>query len=425
MIPRYSRPEATSIWSQKYNLWLKVEVAAAETLAHHKVIPAKLGNKVARNLAKTKINPARIDALEAELSHDVIAFLTHVAEQMGSESRFVHYGMTSSDLLDTTIALQLKQSGELLAKDLTRLIKATEALAKKHKNTPIMGRSHGIHAEPTSFGLKMLSFAAEFRRALERLQLATKQVAVCQLSGAVGTFAHLDPAYEKTFAKKLKLGVEPVSTQVVARDRHGFFFVVLASIASSLERLAVEIRHLARSELAEALEPFGKKQKGSSAMPHKRNPVLTENITGLVRLVRGYAIPMLENVALWHERDISHSSVERVAAPDAVIALDFALERMVGVIKGLDVFPKAMAKNLASGQYVSQGVLLALIKSGMSREKAYRLVQSHCIDGDDVRQKLTEDKAVQKALTKKELDALFKPEYYLRHTNKIFKRYFS
>ena len=425
MIPRYSRSQATAIWHNKYQLWLRVELAAAEALAHHKVIPKKTATSLARVLKSGKINPTRIDTLEKQLGHDVIAFLTHIAEQMGDESRFVHYGMTSSDLLDTTIAIQLKQSGELLQKDLKLLVRTLERLAKKHQHTATIGRSHGIHAEPTSFGLKLLSFAAEFKRGLERLTLATKQVAVCQLSGAVGTFAHLDPVYEKTFAKKLGLGVEPISTQVVARDRHGFFFAVLASVASSLERLAVEIRHLARNEVGEALEPFGSKQKGSSAMPHKRNPVLTENITGLARLVRGYAIPMLENVALWHERDISHSSVERVAAPDAVIALDFALVRMERVIKGLEVRPKAMANNLAGGQYASQGVLLGLIKSGMKREQAYRLVQTLSIDGTDIKTRLGNHKQIQQALTAKQLDQLLDPKYYLRHTATLFKRYFT
>lgn len=425
MIPRYTRAVVAEIWEDKYQLWLRIEIAAAEALAEHKFIPATAATAVA--LKKVKVDPKRVDELEASLNHDVIAFLTHVSEQMGDESRFVHYGMTSSDLLDTCLALQLKRSAQILDEGLGELITAAHKQAVAHKHTPCIGRSHGIFAEPTSFGLKMLSMAAEFARNRRRLAAATEEIATAKLSGAVGTYAHLSPQLEQTFAAKLGLTPEPLSSQIIPRDRHAYFFATLAVIASSLERLAVEIRHLARSEVGEALEPFGSEQKGSSAMPHKRNPILAENITGLARLVRGYCQPFLENVPLWHERDISHSSVERVAAPDAVAYLDFAIRRAALLLTGLEVRPTAMATNLekAQGLYASQGVLLALVRGGMPRENAYRLVQSAAMrakDLADFRTRLWALKEVQKALPAAELERLFDHAFYLRFVDDIFKR---
>lgn len=423
MIPRYTSPAVAAIWDEKYQLWLRIETVAAEVLVGRGIIP----EATVKSLKKAKVKPQRIDELEAELNHDVIAFLTHLAEQMGEEAAFIHYGMTSSDLLDTCLALQLSRSAEELDKSLTELISALKTLADKHKRTPCIGRSHGIFAEPTSFGLKMLYAAAEFARHRRRLAAAKEEVAVCQLSGAVGTHAHLSPEIEADFAARLGLAAEAISSQVVPRDRHAVFFSTLAVIASSVERLAVEIRHLARSEVGEVSEEFTAEQKGSSAMPHKKNPISAENITGLARLVRACYLPFMENVALWHERDISHSSVERVAAPDAVGYLDFALKRAAGLIKRLEVKPQAMKANLqkAKGLYASQGVLLALVRSGVSREKGYRLVQKAAMaarDGDDFRRRLRACKEVEKALSEKEMAKLFDPSHYLRFSDEIFRR---
>ena len=423
MIPRYTRAVAAEIWEDKYRLWLRIEIAAAETLAEHGLIPAA----TARSLKEVRVNPERVGELEAALGHDVVAFLTHLGEQMGEESRFIHYGMTSSDLLDTCLALQLRHSARILDEGLAALVEVAHKRALAHKRTPCIGRSHGVFAEPTSFGLKLLYAAAEFHRQRQRLAAAAAQISTCQLSGAVGTYAHLSPDIEETFATKLGLEPEPISSQVIPRDRHAFFFAVLAVIASSLERLAVEMRHLARSEVAEALEAFGSEQKGSSAMPHKKNPILAENITGLARLVRGYCLPFMENVALWHERDISHSSVERVAAPDAVVHLDFAIQRAVGLLEALDIRPAAMEANLkrAQGLYASQGVLLALVRGGLSREDAYRLVQTQAMRASgagDFKSRLLALKEVRKALSAAELERLFDPTFYLKFAERIFKR---
>ena len=376
MIDRYSRKEIKSIWEDKnkYAIWLKIELAAAEAMEKLKIIPKGVSKKVK---SKAKINVNRILEIEEKVKHDVIAFLTSINEQTGNDARYLHKGMTSSDVLDTCFNLQLKQSGEILLKDINELLISIKRKAIKHKYSLCIGRSHGIHAEPTTFGLKMLTFYQEFIRNKKRLENSIKEISTCAISGAVGTFANIDPKIESYVAKKLKLNIEPISTQVIPRDRHAQFFSTLGIIASSIERFATEIRHLQRTEVLEVEEFFGKKQKGSSAMPHKKNPILTENLTGLARLIRSSVIPALENVSLWHERDISHSAVERNIGPDATIALDFALARLANVVKNLNIYPKKMLKNLniTNGIFFSQRILLELTTVGFTREEAYKIVQ--------------------------------------------------
>jgi adenylosuccinate lyase len=430
MIPRYSRPEMTAIWEPqaKFQIWLDIELHACDAQAELGLIP-KAAAKAIRKRARFEI--ARIDEIERETRHDVIAFLTNVAEHVGPESRFIHQGMTSSDVLDTCLAVQLARASDILLADIDKVLAALKRRAFEHKNTVCIGRSHGIHAEPTTFGLKLASFYAEFARAKARLAAAKAEIATCAISGAVGTFANIDPRVEVYVAKKLGLTPEPVSTQVIPRDRHAMFFSVLAVIASSIDRLATEIRHLQRTEVREAEEYFAPGQKGSSAMPHKRNPVLSENLAGLARLVRGYAAPALENVALWHERDISHSAVERVIAPDATIALDFALARLAEVIEKLVVYPERMRANLetAGGIVFSQQVLLALTGKGMSREAAYKAVQRNAMAAWDgkggFRDLLAADPEVAKKLSRKELGALFDIKHHLKHVDTIFRRVFG
>jgi adenylosuccinate lyase len=432
MIPRYSRPEMTAIWSpeNRLSIWFEIEAHAAQAQAALGVIPKKAAAAIWRR-GRGKVRPERVEAIERRVRHDVIAFLTALAEHVGPEARFVHQGMTSSDVLDTCLAVQLKEAADILLADLERVLAALKKRAFEHKLTLCVGRSHGIHAEPTTFGLKLAGHYAEFARNRERLKLARREIATCAISGAVGTFANIDPFVERYVAKKLGLEVEPVSTQVIPRDRHAAFFSALALAASGIERLAVEIRHLQRSEVREVEEYFAPQQKGSSAMPHKRNPVLSENLTGLARLVRAYVVPALENVALWHERDISHSAVERVAAPDATIALDFALVRLADLIERLVVYPENMRANLErfGGLVHSQRVLLALTQAGMSREDAYRLVQRHAMkvfreDGDFLAS-LESDAEVSKYLPAQQLARLFDLGYHTKNVNRIFRRAFG
>lgn len=434
MIPRYSRPEMTAIWSPetKYRIWFEIEAHAASAMAELGVIPKDAAETIWAKGKDAKFDVARIDAIEAEVKHDVIAFLTHVAEIVGPEARYMHSGMTSSDVLDTCLNVQLVRAADLLLKDLDALLAALKRRAFEHKLTPTVGRSHGIHAEPTTFGLKMAQAYAEFARGRERLVAARKEVATCAISGAVGTFAQVDPRVEAYVAKAMGLAVEPVSTQVIPRDRHAMFFATLGVIASSMERLAVEVRHLQRTEVLEAEEFFSEKQKGSSAMPHKRNPVLSENITGLARMVRAYALPAMENVALWHERDISHSSVERMIGPDATVTLDFALARLTGLVDKLLVYPANMEKNLnkLGGLIHSQRILIALTKAGVAREDAYRLVQRNAMkvwggESNDFLGLLKADPDVKKALSDKELEANFNLDYHLAQVDTIFSRVFG
>jgi len=430
MIPRYSRPEMARLWEPeaKFGIWLEIETLAAEAMAKLGLVP-KEAAKAAR--ARGGFDIDRIDAIEAEVKHDVIAFLTSVAEKVGPEARYLHRGMTSSDVLDTCFNVQLVRAADLLIADVDRLLEALKQRAFEFKDTITVGRSHGVHAEPTTFGLKLAYAYAEFARGRARLVAAREEVATCAISGAVGTFAHVDPRVEAYVAEKLELKPEPISTQVIPRDRHAAYFAALAVVASSIERLATEIRHLQRTELLEAEENFTAGQKGSSAMPHKRNPVLSENLTGLARLVRAYAMPALEDVALWHERDISHSSVERVIGPDATIALDFALNRMTAIIKGLVVYPERMRANLErlGGLIHSQRVLLALTEAGVSREEAYRLVQRNAMKvwetGGDFLDQLLTDKDVTRALPEKTLRAQFDLGYHTKHVDTIFARVFG
>ncbi|MDA1090336.1 MAG: adenylosuccinate lyase [Proteobacteria bacterium] len=435
MIPRYSRPDMVAIWepSNKFRIWYEIEAHACDAQAALGVIP-KAAAKAVREKGDqpyTAARIARIDEIERETHHDVIAFLTELAEQVGDEARFVHQGMTSSDVLDTCLAAQLAQASDLLLADIDKLLAALKKRSLEHKLTPCVGRSHGIHAEPITFGLKLASFYAEFRRNRERLVAARKEIATCAISGAVGTFANIDPAVEAHVAEKIGLAIEPVSTQVIPRDRHAAFFACLGIIASSVERLATEIRHLQRTEVGEASEYFAKGQKGSSAMPHKRNPILTENLTGLARIVRMAVVPALENITLWHERDISHSSVERMIGPDATITLDFALNRLAGVVDKLVVHPDAMQKNLdqLGGLTFSQQVLLALTQAGMSREDAYAAVQRNAMDVWDGKGNfldlLSEDKKVGKFLTLAILKGLFDIDAHTKHVDTIFKRVFG
>ena len=433
MIPRYSRPEMTAIWEAqtRFRIWFEIEAHACDALAEIGVIPKEAAKAIWEKAGHVTFDVARIDAIEKVTHHDVIAFLTHLAEFIGPESRFVHQGMTSSDLLDTCLAVQLARASDILLASIDALLGALKRRAVEHKFTPVIGRSHGIHAEPMTFGLKLAQAYAEFSRGRERLVNARKEIATCAISGAVGTYANIDPRVEAYVAEKLGLAVEPASTQIIPRDRHAMFFATLGVIASSMERLATEIRHMQRTEVLEAEEFFAEGQKGSSAMPHKRNPVLSENVTGLARLVRAMAIPAMENVALWHERDISHSSVERMIAPDATITLDFALARLTQVIEKLIVYPANMKKNLdrLGGLIHSQRVLLALTQGGMSREEAYALVQRNAMpvwrgEGDFLTL-LKNDKDVRKVIGTAELEELFDLGYHLKNIDFIFERVFG
>ena len=427
MIERYSREELKNIWSDynKYSLWLKIEIASAEAMEKYKIIPKGVSKKVRR---KAKINTKRILEIEKKVKHDVIAFLTSITEKVGKEARYLHKGMTSSDVLDTCFNLQLKQSGEILVKDLDILLSSIKKQANKHKYSICIGRSHGIHAEPITFGLKMLSFYQEFLRNKKRLLNSISEISTCAISGAVGTFANIDPKVESHVAKKLKLKVEPVSTQIIPRDRHAQFFSTLAIIASSIERLAVEIRHLQRTEVLEVEEFFSSKQKGSSAMPHKKNPILSENLTGLARLIRSNVLPALENVVLWHERDISHSAVERNIGPDSTIALDFALVRLNQIIKNLNIYPKNMKKNLdlTNGLFFSQRVLLELTSCGFTREQAYLIVQKNAMNSwknnTSFFQNLIKDQRIIKKIPVNKLKKLFDLGYHSKRINIIFNR---
>jgi adenylosuccinate lyase len=430
MIPRYSRPAMSAIWEaqNRFRIWFEIEAHACDAQAALGVIPAEAARAVWQ---KGKFEIARIDAIERETHHDVIAFLTNLAEHIGPEARFLHQGMTSSDVLDTCLAVQLKEAADILIADIDALLAVLKRRAFEHKTTLTVGRSHGIHAEPTTFGLKLAGFYAEFTRNRARLVAAQKDVATCAISGAIGTFANIDPAVEAHVAEKLGLAIEPVSTQVIPRDRHAHFFATLAIIAGSIERLAIEIRHLQRTEVREAEEFFAPGQKGSSAMPHKRNPVLSENLTGLARIVRAAVVPALENIALWHERDISHSAVERVFAPDATIALDFALARAAGLVDKMVVYPAQMRRNLEQlgGLVDSQRVLLALTQAGMSREEAYAAVQRNAMpvwQGEGrFLDLLKADAAVTKYLPPAALEKLFDDDYHTKHVDTIFRRVFG
>ena len=436
MVPRYARPDMVNIWEpeNRFKIWFEIEAYATEALGELGVVPKSAAEALWKWWATNpKIDVPAIDAIEAVTKHDVIAFLTWVAEQVGDEARFMHQGMTSSDVLDTCLAVQLTRATDILIADLDALLDAIKRRAFEHKLTPTIGRSHGIHAEPVTFGLKLAQAYAEFTRNRERLLAARKDIATCAISGAVGTFANINPKVEAFVAEKLGLAIEPVSTQVIPRDRHAMYFSTLAVIASSIERLAIEVRHLQRTEVLEAEEYFSPGQKGSSAMPHKRNPVLTENLTGLARMVRSYAMPALENVALWHERDISHSSVERYIGPDATITLDFALARLTGVVDKLVVYPERMQRNLdrMGGLVHSQRVLLALTQAGLSREDSYRLVQRNAMkvwDSDgalSLLDLLKADGEVIAALSPEEIEDKFDLGYHLREVDTIFDRVFG
>ena len=427
MIERYSRKELKSIWEEKnkYSIWLEIELAAAEAMEKLKIIPKGVVKKVK---SRAKINVKRILQIEDKVKHDVIAFLTSITEKVGKEARYLHKGMTSSDVLDTCFNIQLKQSGQILLKDINQLLLSIKKQSLKHKYTLCIGRSHGIHAEPITFGLKMLTFYQEFLRNKKRLENSIKEISTCAISGAVGTFANIDPKVESYVAKKLKLQIEPISTQVIPRDRHAQFFSTLGIIASSIERFAIEIRHLQRTEVLEVEEFFGKKQKGSSAMPHKKNPILSENLTGLARLIRSSVVPALENVALWHERDISHSAVERNIGPDATIALDFALVRLSNVIKNLNIYPKKMQKNLniTNGIFFSQRVLLELTNVGFTREDAYKIVQKNAMNAwknnSSFLSNIILDKKITGKITVNKLKKLFDFSYHTKKINIIFNR---
>ena len=438
MVPRYSRPEMTAIWSSenRYRIWFAIEVFAAEAMGKAGMIPAEDAQTIRAAYDRDvlgEIDVAAIDEIEAVTKHDVIAFLTWAGEKLGAERRWLHQGMTSSDVLDTALAVQLKQAADILIADLDKLLEALKTRAFEHKLTPTIGRSHGIHAEPTTFGLKVAQAYAEFDRNRARLVAAREDIATCAVSGAVGTFANVRPAIEEHVAKELGLTPEPISTQVIPRDRHAMFFATLGVIASSIERLATEIRHLQRTEVLEAEEYFSPGQKGSSAMPHKRNPVLTENLTGLARVVRSAVVPAMENVALWHERDISHSSVERYIGPDATITLDFALARLTGVVEKLLVYPERMAKNMnrMGGLIHSQRVLLALTQAGLSREDSYSLVQRNAMkvwdsDGElSLLDLLKGDPEVSAKLSTDQLESLFNLDYHLKEVDTIFERVFG
>jgi len=433
MIPRYSRKEMTSIWDPetRFRIWFEIEAHAATASAEIGLIPKEAAKKIWEKGSAATFDVARIDEIESVTKHDVIAFLTHLAEFVGPEARFVHQGMTSSDVLDTCLNVQLVRAADIIIGDIDKLLAALKKRAYEFKDTVTIGRSHGIHAEPTTFGLKLAFAYAEFERARERMVAARKEVATCAISGAVGTFANIDPRIEVYVAQKMGLTPEPVSTQIIPRDRHAMYFATLGVVASSIERVAIEIRHLQRTEVVEAEEYFSPGQKGSSAMPHKRNPVLSENVTGLARLVRGYALPAMENVALWHERDISHSSVERMIGPDATVTLDFALNRLAAIIERLVVYPETMKKNLdkLGGLHNSQRVLLALTQAGVSREDAYALVQRNAMktweQGKDFLAELKNDKDVTAKISAAELEAMFDLDYHTAHVDTIFKRVFG
>ena len=437
MIPRYSRPDMVAIWSPetRFRIWFEIEAHATTALADLGVVPKSAAETIWEKGANAHFDVERIDEIERTTKHDVIAFLTHVAEIVGPEARFLHQGMTSSDVLDTCLAVQLARASDLLLADIDKLLAAIKKRAKEHKYTITIGRSHGIHAEPTTFGIKLAEAYAEFDRNRARLVAARAEIATCAISGAIGTFANIDPKVEAYVAEKLGLTVEPISTQVIPRDRHAMFFATLGVIASSIERIATEIRHLQRTEVLEAEEFFSPGQKGSSAMPHKRNPVLSENLTGLARLVRGMVTPALENVALWHERDISHSSVERMIAPDATVTLDFALQRLTGLIDNLLVYPDNMKRNLdlLGGLHNSQRVLLALTQAGMSREESYAAVQRNAMQvwqakGDRAglfAALLKADPEVAARLTPADIDAMFDDFYHLKHVDALFERVFG
>jgi adenylosuccinate lyase len=422
-----------SLWSPetRYRIWFDIESHAAQAMAELGEIPEHVARGIREKGSKAQFDPKRIDSIEREVKHDVIAFLTHIAEIVGPEARHLHRGMTSSDVLDTCLAVQLKRASDILIADVEALLAVLKRRAFEFKYAITIGRSHGIHAEPTTFGLKLAGFHAEFQRVRTRLVAAREEIAVCKISGAVGTFANVDPRVEEFVAHAFGLIVEPVSTQIIPRDRHAAFFAALGVVASSLERLATEIRHLQRTEVLEAEEFFSEGQKGSSAMPHKRNPVLSENVTGLARMVRGYVVPALEDVALWHERDISHSSVERFIAPDATVTLDFALARMKDIVDHLVVYPGRMKENLerTKGVVHSQRVMIALTEAGLSREDAYRLVQKHAMaawhGGNSLAELLKSDPDVTRALSEEKLESLFNYEYHLKHVDTIFARVFA
>ena len=430
MIKRYSRKELTNIWEEKnkYRIWLDIELAAAEEMERIGLIPKGVAKAVK---SKAKINVKRIHKIEDKVKHDVIAFLTSITEQVGSRGKFLHQGMTSSDVLDTCFNIQLVQSGKILLNDIDEILRVLKKQANKHKFTICIGRSHGMHAEPVTFGLKMANFYEEFKRNRKRLIQAIIEISTCAISGAVGTYANVDPRIEKYVAKKLKLKIEPISSQIIPRDRHAYFFSILAIIAGSVERIATEIRHLQRTEVQEVQEFFSKNQKGSSAMPHKTNPILSENLTGLSRLVRSYVIPALENISLWHERDISHSSVERNIGPDSTITLDFALFRLTNILKNMNVYPKKMLSNLnlTKGLIFSQGVMLELTKKGFSRERAYKVVQKHSANARNknisLLDSLKSDKKIYGYFDDTKLKKIFDLNYYTRKIGLIFNRVFN
>ena len=430
MIDRYSRKELKEIWDEKnkYKIWLDIEIAAAQAMEKLKIIPKGVAAKVRR---KAKINVDRIHKIEKKVHHDVIAFLTSVTEQVGMEGRFLHEGMTSSDVLDTCLNIQLLQSGKIIIKDIDEILKILKNKSLKYKKTVCIGRSHGIHAEPTTFGLKLASFYEEFKRNKKRMENAIKEISTCAISGAVGTFANIDPKVESHVAKKFNLKVEPISTQIIPRDRHAFYFSTLGIIAGSIERLATEIRNLQKTEIQEVEEFFDKKQKGSSAMPHKKNPILSENLTGLARMVRSYVVPALENISLWHERDISHSSVERNIGPDSTITLDFALNRLKNILKNMNVYPKKMLKNLdiTKGLIFSQKVMIELTKRGFSRERAYSLVQKNAQNAwtknISFYESLSKDSLINKKISNKDLTKMFDINYHTKKIDVIYRRVFK
>jgi len=430
MIDRYARKELKKIWDEKnkYKIWLDIEIAAAQAMEKLKLIPRGVAKKVKK---KAIINVDRIHKIESKVHHDVIAFLTSITEKVGPEGRFLHKGMTSSDVLDTCFNIQLLQAGKIISKDIDELLKVLKNKSLKYKKTVCIGRSHGIHAEPTTFGLKLASFYEEFKRNKKRLENAVSEISTCAISGAVGTFANVDPKVESFVAKKLNLKVEPISTQIIPRDRHAYYFSTLGIIAGSIERFATEIRNLQKTELQEVEEFFDKKQKGSSAMPHKKNPILSENLTGLARMVRSYVLPALENISLWHERDISHSSVERNIGPDSTITLDFAINRLKNILKNINVYPKKMLKNLniTKGLIFSQRVMVELIKHGFSREKAYALVQKNAMKSWSKNisfyESLSKDSLINKKISIKDLSKMFDINYHTKRVNFIYKRVFK
>ena len=430
MIKRYSRNEIAKIWDEKnkYQIWLNIEIAAAQSMEKFGIIPKGVASKIKK---KAKINVDKIHKIESKVKHEVIAFLTSITEQVGNEGKFLHKGMTSSDILDTSFNLQLVQASKILSEDIDEILRILKKKSFKYKNTICVGRTHGIHAEPTTFGLKLTSFYEEFKRNKKRLTNAIEEISTCAISGAVGNFANVDPRVEKYVAKKLNLRVEPISSQVIPRDRHAYFFSVLAIIAGSVERIATEIRNLQKTEVQEVEEFFEKQQKGSSAMPHKKNPILSENLTGLARMVRSYVIPALENISLWHERDISHSSVERNIGPDSTVTLDFALYRLKDILENMNVYPKKMLKNLniTNGIIFSQRVMLELTKHGFSRERAYTIVQKNVQNSlkknISLYESLINDTLINKKISNKDLARIFDLSYYTKKINIIFKRIFK